>query len=130
MPKTTAEIIAMLGGPTAASRFFNVRPPSVMGWIDKGEIPDGRLIRKAAELEALKPGEFSRLEQWPHDYAVIWPELSTGDQAEAAAPLPPLVMGEAPAWDGVDRRDFLDPAALPADLERRQPGVEAAGQGV
>lgn len=46
--------------------------------------------------------------------------VPAADVMAAAAALPPLVSADPPAWDGVDRRDFLDPSSLPADLERRQ----------
>ncbi len=53
------------------------------------------------------------------------------DTIKAAGPLPALDhAAETPAWDGVDRRDFLKTSDLPADLERRQQGVGVTGQGV
>lgn len=73
---TTTEIVTLLGGPTAAGRFFRVRPPSVAGWLKSGVIPEGRLLRRAAQLEAVKPGGFRRCDQWPDDYLEIWPELA------------------------------------------------------
>lgn len=73
--RTAAEIVSDLGGTNEAARFFGVKPPSVTDWVKKGEIPDDRLVRKAAKLEERLPGKFSRRTQWPQEFAEIWPEL-------------------------------------------------------
>lgn len=76
MLKTAKEIIERLEGTNAAARFFEVRPPSVSGWLRQGRIPDERLVIYAAELEHKTAGWFSRRQQWPERYAAIWPELA------------------------------------------------------
>lgn len=38
-----AAVIAELGGPAATARLFKIKPPSVMGWLEKG-IPSARLM--------------------------------------------------------------------------------------
>jgi len=75
MSLTAHEIVRVLGGTNATARFFGVRPPSVSGWLERGAIPDDRLITMAASLEAHTAGRFSRKRQWPDRYLVIWPEL-------------------------------------------------------
>lgn len=48
----------------------------------------------------------------------------------AADPLPPLVPVDPPARDGVDRRDFLNPGSVPAELDRRHHrAAETSSQG-
>lgn len=79
------EIITLLGGPHAAGRFFGVKPPSVMGWIGSGVIPEGRLLKRAAKIEQLHPGAFSRREQWPDEYLDIWPEMAAAPCGGPAA---------------------------------------------
>lgn len=89
MSLTPSEIIALLGGLNAASRFFGVKPPSVSGWLESEAIPEGRLIKKAAELElAIPDGKFSRRAQWPDEYRAIWPELD-------GPPVPPTSAADA-----------------------------------
>ena len=121
---TAPEIIVLLGGLNAASRFFGVKPPSVSGWLESESIPEGRLIKKAAELEqAIPDGKFSRREQWPYEYRSIWPELDgppiKPEQATAmTAKEPPLV--EVVRSDGaVDK--------FPDRRRANHPPVEVAG---
>lgn len=38
-----SRVIAALGGPAATARIFGIKPPSVMGWLEKG-IPPARLM--------------------------------------------------------------------------------------
>mgnify|MGYP000470406048 CR=1 FL=1 len=90
------EIIALLGGPHAAGRFFGVKPPSVMGWIESGVIPEGRLLKRAGALERLHPGVFSRRDQWPGEFAEIWPEMAAAPAA-AVGGATQVTAGEAAA---------------------------------
>jgi hypothetical protein len=76
------EIVGDLGGTNAAARFFGVQPPSVSEWVKKGEIPEDKLIRKAATLEKQLP-RFHRRSQWPETYHEIWPELAPMPAASA-----------------------------------------------
>lgn len=57
------------------------------------------------------------------DWAYLRRTGATPATPADADPLPTLALADVPAWDGVDRRTFLDPASLPADLERRQNDV-------
>jgi DNA-binding transcriptional regulator YdaS (Cro superfamily) len=47
-------IIQQLGGPSAAARFFRIRPAAVSQWISKNKIPQARLLH----LEAVRPDLF------------------------------------------------------------------------
>lgn len=76
MPKTAAEIVALLNGTNAAARFFGVKPPSVSMWLQNQLIPDERLIPFAASIERISGGAFSRRAQWPERCVEIWPELA------------------------------------------------------
>ena len=83
---TDAEIIELLGGPTAVARMLGIKPPSVCGWLVEG-IPEGRLRDLAGQIELRSNGRFSRRERWPTMFAFYWPEL-----AEAgAAPVAPVI---------------------------------------
>jgi hypothetical protein len=76
MNASAHDVISLIGRPSDAARFFQVKPPSVAEWIDKGVIPEDRLIRYAARLEAKSHGRFSRVDAFPHDFHLIWPELA------------------------------------------------------
>lgn len=124
-----------VGGLTALARMLGVSAPTVHEWKTlKRPVP----ARRCTAIERLTGGEVTRKDLRPDDYLDIWPELAVSpspaphSEIVAEVPLPqPVGQGpEAPPWDGVDRRDFLQPAALPAELERRKQGVEATGQGV
>ena len=75
MTKSAAEIVKILGGVNATARFFGLKPPSVTEWVKVGTVPEERLIPKAALIEALSKGEFTRAAQFPDRYLEIWPEL-------------------------------------------------------
>lgn len=77
----TAEIVSLLGGPTAVARRLGIKTPSVSGWLENG-IPEGRLIELAAQIEKLSDGRFSRRERWPDRYHLIWPELANPRAAD------------------------------------------------
>lgn len=76
MKKSAAEIVKILGGVNATARFFGLKPPSVTEWVKVGEVPEERLIPKAASIETLSGGDFSRAGQFPDRYLEIWPELA------------------------------------------------------
>lgn len=84
MTKSAAEIVKILGGVNATARFFGLKPPSVTEWVKVGVVPDERLIPKAALIEAMSGGEFSRPAQFPGRYLEIWPELAGGAERLAA----------------------------------------------
>lgn len=115
----------LVGGRSTLAAHLDVTVAAIGNWKTRG-VP----LEKCMPIERATGGLVTRRDLRPGDWLEHWPELATATPGDAAGPLPPLVMGTAPTWDGVDRRDFLNPAALPADLERRQQGVEAAGQGV
>ena len=72
---TDAEIIELLGGVTVVARYFEIKPPSVFGWLETG-IPEVRLMALAPQLELRSNGRFSRKARWPETYAFFWPELA------------------------------------------------------
>lgn len=139
----------IVGGLTVLARMLGVSAPTVHEWkVLKRPVP----AMRCTAIEQATGGKVTRKELRPLDWMDIWPELvvkkiepnqapALTPTAQAATesiaelppltdvPLPPLMPEEPPPWDGVDRRDFLRPGTVPADLERRQPGVEAAGQG-
>jgi DNA-binding transcriptional regulator YdaS (Cro superfamily) len=86
MKKTAAEIVKILGGVNATARFFGLKPPSVNAWVKVGVVPDERLIPKAASIETISKGAFSRAAQFPDSYREIWPEMAgaTATQQEPA----------------------------------------------
>lgn len=98
--KSAAEIVKILGGVNATARFFGLRPPSITEWVKGGVVPDERLIPKAALIEVISKGEFTRAAQFPGRYLEIWPELGSerlaGDHGIDMAP--PIT---APAGQGV-----------------------------
>ena len=75
---TDAEIIELLGGPTAVARMLDIKPPSVCGWLVEG-IPEGRLRDLAGQIELRSNGRFTRRQRWPDKFAFYWPELAGGD---------------------------------------------------
>lgn len=72
---TDAEIIELLGGPTAVARMLGIKPPSVCGWLVEG-IPEGRLRDLAGQIEIRSNGRFTRRARWPDKFAFYWPELA------------------------------------------------------
>ena len=90
---TDAEIIDLLGGPTAVARMLGIKAPSVCGWLVHG-IPEGRLRDLAGQIEQRAGGRFTRRERWPDSYAFFWPELG---QQQAGGMQTPAVIPSAPA---------------------------------
>ena len=83
---TDAEIIELLGGPTAVARMLGIKPPSVCGWLVEG-IPEGRLRDLAGQIELRSNGRFSRRQRWPTMFAFYWPELAP----PGSGPIPPVI---------------------------------------
>lgn len=69
-----AEIIKLLGGPTAVARLLGIKPPSVHRWTETG-IPELRLIELGAEIERKSNGQVTRRDLFPERFGLIWPEL-------------------------------------------------------
>lgn len=51
-------VIDLLGGTSAAARFFNVQPPSVSEWKESGKIPPARVMY----LRATRPDVYAAAE--------------------------------------------------------------------
>ena len=88
-------LVKQLGGTVAAALFFGVKPPSVSEWLGRGAIPDARLMQKAAELEVITGGAFSRILNWPDQWQKIWPEFEKSN-AKYAQPATETVAGATP----------------------------------
>lgn len=120
------------GRPTLASH-LGVTVSAIGNWKTRG-VP----LENCMPIERATGGLVTRRDLRPGDWLEHWPELATaslaealpGDLVKAAGPLPPLAVADTPEWDGVDRRDFLNPASVPAELDRRHHGADTAGQGV
>lgn len=76
-----AEIIKLLGGPTAVARLLGIKPPSVHRWTETG-IPDLRLIELGAEIERRSCGRVTRRDLFPERFGLIWPELANHGAAD------------------------------------------------
>lgn len=73
------ELIEALGGTAAVAALAGVKPPSVSGWKETGRIPDDKRIRLAPVAEAR--GLVTRIQLFPRDWHLIWPELIGADGA-------------------------------------------------
>jgi DNA-binding transcriptional regulator YdaS (Cro superfamily) len=68
------EIIQILGGTTKVARLCGVSVPAVSQWKANG-IPVDKLVFMAGELERLSDGKWTRQDNFPHNWKIIWPEL-------------------------------------------------------
>ena len=69
-----SQLIDLLGGTKVVAKLTKVSPAAVTHWRTK-DMPEGQLIRLAAELEKQSHGLISRKSLFPHTYKFIWPEL-------------------------------------------------------
>ena len=62
-------IIKNMGGPSAASRFFECKPSAVSQWVRENKIPNARLLHlKAARPDLFGPSaEFLEWQMTPHE---------------------------------------------------------------
>jgi len=72
-------MIELLGGVTAAARFFEVKPPSVCGWRKKG-IPRARLMY----LRAVRPDIYAAAQASSRADATSVPCHVSGDSGGVA----------------------------------------------
>jgi len=68
------QLINLLGGTKEVARMAKVSQSAVTQWRTTG-IPEGQLIRLAAELEKNSYGLINRKSLFPHSFEFIWPEL-------------------------------------------------------
>jgi hypothetical protein len=68
------QFIDLLGGTKKVAKMAKVSQAAVTHWRTT-DIPEGQLIRLAAELEKQSHGLISRKSLFPHTYKFIWPEL-------------------------------------------------------
>ena len=68
------EIIQILGGTTKVARLCSVSVPAVSQWKANG-IPVDKLVFMAGELERLSDGKWTRQDNFPDNWKIIWPEL-------------------------------------------------------
>ena len=74
IPMNTTEIIKILGGTTKVARLCSVSVPAVSQWKANG-IPVDKLVFMAGELERLSDGKWTRQDNFPDNWKIIWPEL-------------------------------------------------------
>lgn len=68
------QIIDLLGGTKKVAKMAKVTQAAVTHW-RTSDIPEGQMIRLAAELEKQSHGLISRKSLFPNSYKFIWPEL-------------------------------------------------------
>jgi hypothetical protein len=68
------QLIDLLGGTKKVAIMTKVSQAAVTHWRTTN-IPEGQLIRLAAELEKQSHGLVSRKTLFPNNYKFIWPEL-------------------------------------------------------
>lgn len=86
------ELIEALGGTAAVAALAGVKPPSVSGWKESGRIPDDKRIRLAPIAEGR--GLTTRIQLFPRDWHLIWPELL---KVKGAPPIPDSCSGSGPS---------------------------------
>ena len=125
---TDAEIIELLGGVTVVARYFEIKPPSVFGWLETG-IPEVRLMALAPQLELRSNGRFSRKARWPETYAFFWPELAQA-HADHAPDATELIAVATAAIEAVLHRaeDRIDELKTDAQVELKLTSVEVRGE--
>ena len=125
---TDAEIIELLGGVTVVARYFEIKPPSVFGWLETG-IPEVRLMALAPQLEFRSNGRFTRKARWPETYAFFWPELAQA-HAERAPAATDLIAVVTTAIEAVLHRaeDRIDDLKKDAQVELKLTSVEVRGE--
>jgi hypothetical protein len=68
------QLIDLLGGTKKVAIMAKVSQAAVTHWRTT-DIPEGQMIRLAAELEKKSHGLVSRKTLFPNTYKFIWPEL-------------------------------------------------------
>lgn len=68
------QLIDLLGGTKKVAKMAKVTQAAVTHW-RTSDIPEGQMIRLAAELEKQSHGLVSRKSLFPNNYKFIWPEL-------------------------------------------------------
>jgi hypothetical protein len=68
------QLIDLLGGTKKVAKMAKVSQAAVTHWRTT-DIPEGQMIRLAAELEKQSHGLISRKSLFPNNYKFIWPEL-------------------------------------------------------
>ena len=69
-----SQIVDLLGGTKNVAKMAKVSQAAVTHWRTT-DIPEGQMIRLAAELEKKSHGLISRKGLFPTCYGAIWPEL-------------------------------------------------------
>jgi hypothetical protein len=69
------QFIDLLGGTKKVAKMAKVSQAAVTHW-RTSNIPEGQLIRLAAELEKQSHGLISRKSLFPSTFKFIWPELN------------------------------------------------------
>ena len=75
---THDQLINILGGTKNVAKMAKVSQSAVTHWRTT-DIPEGQMIRLAAELEKKSHGLITRKGLFPTTYGMIWPELVDKD---------------------------------------------------
>ena len=125
---TDAEIIELLGGVTVVARYFEIKPPSVSGWLETG-IPEVRLMALAPQLELRSNGRFTRKARWPETYSFFWPELAQAHTNPAPAATDLIALVKAGIDEVVHQADDrLAELKKDAQVEIKHTSVEVRGE--
>jgi DNA-binding transcriptional regulator YdaS (Cro superfamily) len=68
------QLIDLLGGTKKVAKMAKVSQAAVTHWRTT-DIPEGQMIRLAAELEKQSHGLITRKSLFPSSWEMIWPEL-------------------------------------------------------
>jgi DNA-binding transcriptional regulator YdaS (Cro superfamily) len=71
---TDTAIIDLLGGTTKVARMCKVDPAAVSNWRIRG-IPAEKYMLLGARIEEASHGLVTRMDLFPKNYFLIWPEL-------------------------------------------------------
>jgi len=71
---TDTAIIDLLGGTTKVARMCRIDPAAVSNWRIRG-IPAEKYMLLGARIEEASHGLVTRMDLFPKNYFLIWPEL-------------------------------------------------------
>ena len=75
--KTLTDYVSTHGGQSACAKLFGVTQAAVSTWLSGKKQPEPIT---AVLIERVSEGAVTRQELRPHDYWLIWPDLTTPDK--------------------------------------------------